>query len=103
VELAKAHWVELHALLGARGVCPLGSPLPVWGDGGWLSFSEGNIMQHVRSTIEQLRRYIATCEDRNDLQEVDTLLAVALDEVRRKLQQKQNRDRKSVEARNADR
>ena len=53
-----------------------------------------NNMQHVRSTIEELRRYIATCEAHDDLLEVDTLLAVALEEVRRKIQQAENRQRK---------
>jgi hypothetical protein len=47
-------------------------------------------MQHVRRTIEELRRYIAQCEARVELEEVDSLLAVALEEVRRKLQQKEN-------------
>jgi hypothetical protein len=46
-------------------------------------------MNHVRSTIEELRRYIATCDAHDDLMEVDTLLAVALEEVRRKLTAKQ--------------
>lgn len=50
-------------------------------------------MQHVRNTIEQLRRYIATCEAHHELEEVDSLLGVALEEVRRKLQQKTNRER----------
>jgi hypothetical protein len=50
-------------------------------------------MQHVRQTIEGLRRYIATCEAHAELEEVDSLLAVALEEVRRKLQQKMNRER----------
>jgi hypothetical protein len=50
-------------------------------------------MQHVRHRIEDLRRYIAVCEARLELEEVDTLLAVALEEVRRKLQQKAARDR----------
>lgn len=45
-------------------------------------------MQHVRRTIEELRRYISTCDARAELEEVDTLLAVALEEVRRKLEQK---------------
>lgn len=48
-------------------------------------------MQHVRNTIEQLRRYIASCEAHDELEEVDTLLAVALEEVRRKIQQTANR------------
>jgi predicted transcriptional regulator len=42
-------------------------------------------MQHVRRTIEELRRYIAASKSRSDLEEVDVLLAVALEEVRRKL------------------
>ncbi|MGN6304813.1 MAG: hypothetical protein ACTHNH_08360 [Mesorhizobium sp.] len=46
-------------------------------------------MKHVRQSIEELRRYIATCEDHDDLYEVDTLLGVALEEVRRKIAEKQ--------------
>jgi hypothetical protein len=42
-------------------------------------------MQHVRTTLRELRRYISRCEAREDLEEVDNLLAVALEEVRRKL------------------
>lgn len=42
-------------------------------------------MRHVRKTIEELRRYIAQSEARADLEEVDALLSVALEEVRRKL------------------
>lgn len=42
-------------------------------------------MQHIRKSIEELRRYIAASESRVDLQEVDSLLAVALEEVRRRL------------------
>ncbi|MEO3389020.1 hypothetical protein [Mesorhizobium sp. CAU 1741] len=41
-------------------------------------------MQHVRQTIEQLRRYIQSSSKREDLEEVDVLLSVALDELRRK-------------------
>ena len=52
--------------------------------------SEDYPMQHVRKTIEELRRYIAQCEARVELEEVDSLLAVALEEVRRKLQQREN-------------
>lgn len=37
-------------------------------------------MRHVRATIEELRRYIATCEARKELEEVDSLLAIALEE-----------------------
>jgi len=44
-------------------------------------------MRHVYRTIEQLRRYIAGCDDRDALQEVDALLGVALEEVKRKLKQ----------------
>jgi len=50
-------------------------------------------MQHVRKTIEQLRRYIATCEAHDELEEVDSLLGVALEEVRRKIQQNRDRER----------
>lgn len=42
-------------------------------------------MKHIRKTIEELRRYIAESDARADLEEVDGLLAVALEEVRRKL------------------
>lgn len=42
-------------------------------------------VQHVRTTLRELRRYISRCEAREDLEEVDNLLAVALEEVRRKL------------------
>jgi hypothetical protein len=50
-------------------------------------------MQHVRRTIEELRRYISTCEAHAELEEVDSLLSVALEELRRKLKQKEARDR----------
>lgn len=43
------------------------------------------IMKHVRSTLEELRRYISSCDARKDLEEVDALLSMALEEVRRKL------------------
>lgn len=42
-------------------------------------------MQHVRETIEELRRYIAKSEVRIELEEVDTLLSVALDVLRQNL------------------
>lgn len=42
-------------------------------------------MRHVRKSIEELRRYIASSTARAELEEVDALLAVALEEVRRKL------------------
>lgn len=45
-------------------------------------------MKHVRSTLENLRRYISTCEARPELEEVDVLLSMALEEVRRKLASK---------------
>ncbi|WP_156460158.1 hypothetical protein [Mesorhizobium sp. Root157] len=48
-------------------------------------------MQHVRRTIEDLRRYIVSCDSRAELEEVDTLLAVALEEVRRKIKEKESR------------
>ena len=53
-------------------------------------------MQHVRSTIEQLRRYIAGCDDRDELQEVDVLLSVALEEVRRGIQHKEIREQQKI-------
>jgi hypothetical protein len=46
-------------------------------------------MKHVRRTIEDLRRYIATCDAYDELLEVDTLLAVALEDVRRRLAAKE--------------
>lgn len=48
-------------------------------------WEQGVSMRHIRPTIEELRRYIAKSEARADLEEVDALLAVALEEVRRKL------------------
>lgn len=53
-------------------------------------------MKHVRSTIEELRRYISTCEAHNELQEVDTLLALALEEIRRKLTAAQRKEPPSL-------
>lgn len=47
-------------------------------------------MQHVRKTVEELRRYIAGSESRDDLEEVDVLLSLALEELRRKLASKRN-------------
>lgn len=52
-------------------------------------------MQHVRKTIEDLRRYIAASESRAELEEVDALLAVALEEVRKKLAARSARERGS--------
>lgn len=48
-------------------------------------------MNHIQKTIENLRRYIAESEVRADLEEVDALLSVALEEVRRKLAMKSQR------------
>ncbi|MGB3643490.1 MAG: hypothetical protein WBA15_03340 [Mesorhizobium sp.] len=45
-------------------------------------------MKHVRATLEELRRYISTCEAKPELEEVDVLLSMALEEVRRKLASK---------------
>lgn len=45
-------------------------------------------MKHVRASLEELRRYITTCEARPELEEVDVLLSMALEEVRRKLASK---------------
>lgn len=50
-------------------------------------------MKHVRATLEELRRYISACEARPELEEVDALLAIALDEVRRKLAAKQREEK----------
>lgn len=50
-----------------------------------LAAITGATMQHIRQSIEELRRYIASSTARAELEEVDSLLAVALEEVRRKL------------------
>jgi hypothetical protein len=42
-------------------------------------------VRHIRDTIEELRRYIAENDSHHILHEVDTLLSVALEDVRRKL------------------
>jgi len=42
-------------------------------------------MQHTRKVLEDLRRYIAQCDDRAELEEVDTLLDLALSDLRKKL------------------
>jgi hypothetical protein len=43
------------------------------------------LMQHVRDTIRELRRYIDQMECREGLEETDTLLSVALLEIERSL------------------
>ncbi|WP_161601061.1 hypothetical protein [Neoaquamicrobium microcysteis] len=40
-------------------------------------------MEHIQHTIKELRRYIARYDGREDLEDVDVLLSVALEEVRR--------------------
>jgi hypothetical protein len=45
----------------------------------------GAPVKHIRDTIEELRRYIAENDSDNILEEVDILLSVALEYVRRKL------------------
>jgi hypothetical protein len=45
-------------------------------------------MRHIARVLEELRRYIATRSDRADLEEIDTLLGVALAQIRRKLAQR---------------
>ena len=45
-------------------------------------------MKHVAQVIEELRRYIAASAERADLEEVDTLLSVALADLKRKLARK---------------
>lgn len=42
-------------------------------------------MQHIQKTIIELRRYIAASSVRSELEEIDALLAVAQEELRRKL------------------
>jgi hypothetical protein len=42
-------------------------------------------MQHIAQVLKELRVYIAAKEDRAELEEIDTLLSMALEEVRRKL------------------
>jgi hypothetical protein len=51
-------------------------------------------MQHIRRSIEDLRRYIASSTARAELEEVDALLAVALEEVRRKLVVEAHKDQR---------
>ena len=51
-------------------------------------------MQHIRRSIEDLRRYIASSTARAELEEVDALLAVALEEVRRKLATEARKDQR---------
>lgn len=46
-------------------------------------------MQHVCKTIEQLLDYIERSADHAELEEVEALLAVALQEIRMKLAKKQ--------------
>jgi hypothetical protein len=57
---------------------------------------KGADLRHVRKTIEELRRYIAESEDRADLEEVDTLLDVALEEVRAKIKAKRQAEERSL-------
>jgi len=59
----------------------------------------GVVVQHVRKTIEDLRRYIATSNVREDLEEVDGLLAIALVELRRKLSDSPKRGPETAEKR----
>jgi len=47
-------------------------------------------MKHIAQVLEDLRRYIAGKEDRAELEEIDTLLSIALEEVRRKLARKKD-------------
>lgn len=42
-------------------------------------------MKHVEQELIGLRRYIAASDARADMEEVDTLLAVALEELRRQI------------------
>jgi len=42
-------------------------------------------MQHIRKAIEELRDYIAKTDNRDRLEDVDSLLGVALLEIRSKL------------------
>jgi hypothetical protein len=39
-------------------------------------------MQHIQTTLEALRRYVASKPDRADFYSIDTLIAVALSELR---------------------
>jgi hypothetical protein len=50
-------------------------------------------MKHIAQVLEELRRYIAGKEDWAELEEIDNLLSVASEEVRRKLA-RQSRERK---------
>jgi hypothetical protein len=47
-------------------------------------------MKHIAQVLEELQHYIAGKEDRAELEEIDTLLSLALEEVRRKLAQKKD-------------
>ena len=51
----------------------------------WL---KGDPVRHVAKAISELRRYIAGSEVRAELEETDSLLAVALEDLRRKIAQK---------------
>jgi hypothetical protein len=42
-------------------------------------------MRHIEQVLRELRHYIAEKEDHSELEEIDTLLSIALEEVRRKL------------------
>lgn len=49
---------------------------------------KGSPVKHVEHELAELRRYIAASEARADMEEVDTLLAVALEELRRRITRK---------------
>jgi hypothetical protein len=50
-----------------------------------MATDEGTLMKHIAQVLEELRRYIGGKDDRAELEEIDTLLSIALEEVRRKL------------------
>lgn len=52
-----------------------------------VAANRGVVMRHIHQTIGELRRYIAASDKREELEEIDALLAVALTELRRKLRQ----------------
>lgn len=57
-----------------------------------ISSLRGHV-RHIEHVLRELRHYIAAKEDHAELEEIDTLLSVAQEEVRRKLAQKKGMSR----------
>lgn len=53
-----------------------------------MEAARGISVRHVAQVIGELRRYIAVSESRTDMEEVDSLLAVALEELKRRIVRK---------------